>query len=94
VADIEDTYATPADNVYKWTIRALYTTAIALNVWFLLENYRDTPEAKRIISRAEKLTKRVTDPWHERKWFRKETTKVHLEAWETVRPEDFVPKDS
>ena len=70
--------------VYTWTIRTLYGVAIAMNVWYMLETYRETPEGKRIISRAERVAKKISHPWHERKWLRREETATLLEAWNIV----------
>ena len=86
--DVEDSELTTADVVYKWTIRGLYTTAIALNLWFLLESYRDTPEVKTLLSRAHRLERRLLRPLRERKRWRYDKTKMHLEAWRTVEGSD------
>jgi hypothetical protein len=75
---------TQADVVYKWTTRALYTVAISLNVWYLLETYRETPEAKRLLSKAEKVWRDVIRPWRERKHLRREETATVMEAWNIV----------
>ena len=75
---------TATSKAYDWTIRALYGAAIALNLWYMLETYRDTPEAKRIISKVERVSSRVAHPWHERKWLRREETATVLEAWNIV----------
>ena len=38
----------PADQVYRWTIRALYATAIALNVWMLWDVVADESDTARV----------------------------------------------
>jgi hypothetical protein len=80
---------TQADAVYKWTTRVLYTVAISLNVWYLLETYRETPEAKRIISKAEHVFAKSIRPWKERKRLRREETATVLEAWNIVDEAGF-----
>jgi hypothetical protein len=69
------------DQVYKWTIRFLYGAAITLNLWYLLENYRDTPEGKRVITRVENISRDLLRPWHERKHFRRQADETLVEAW-------------
>ena len=75
---------TRADTAYKWAVRVMYAGAVALNLWYLAEMYRETPEGKRLLSRAEKLTHRWLKPWHERKHFRRMADEVVVEAWITV----------
>jgi hypothetical protein len=82
--DVEDSELTTADSVYKWTIRGLYTAAIALNLWFLLESYRDTPEVKTLLSRAHRLERKLLKPWRDKRRWVYDKTKMHLEAWRTV----------
>jgi hypothetical protein len=79
-----DTNETPADSVYKWTIRTLYTAAIALNVWYLLEQYRQTPEGKTILSRAERIKEKFTKRLHATKKFRRMADETLVEAWVVV----------
>ena len=52
------------DNFYRWTIRTLYMTAVALNVWYTIETYKGTPEYARF-----------TLAWQDR--LRAATTRLH-----------------
>ena len=79
--DVEET---KPDQVYKWVTRSMYTAAIALNLWYLLEQYRESPEANKIVNLANKARTAVVKPWHERKHFRRQVTEVQLEAWNIV----------
>jgi hypothetical protein len=75
---------TPSDVLYKWTIRSLYVAAAALNVWYVLEQYRQTPEGKTILSRVERLKKKLTRRQQEDKKFRRMANEALVEAWITV----------
>lgn len=75
---------TKPDRAYKWTMRALYTFAIGLNVWYAVESYRDTPEAQRVIGQFERVATKVSHPWRHAKWLRHEETATVLEAWNIV----------
>jgi len=79
-----DENETTGDTVYKWTVRSLYTAAIALNLWYLLEQYRQTPEGKTLLTRAEKVVKKWIKPFHERKKFRRLADETIVEAWIVV----------
>jgi len=79
-----DKNETTGDTVYKWTVRSLYTAAIALNLWYLLEQYRQTPEGKTLLTRAEKVVKKWIKPFHERKKFRRLADETIVEAWIVV----------
>ena len=73
-----------SDQVYKWTVRTLYTAAITLNLWYLMEQYRQTPEGKTILERTEKLAKKWIKPIQERKKFRRMADETLVEAWIVV----------
>ena len=75
---------TRGETAYKWAVRAMYAGAVALNLWYLVEQYRETPEGKRLLTRAEKVTRRFLTPWYERKHFRRMADEVVVEAWITV----------
>lgn len=79
-----DENETVSDVAYKWTVRTLYTAAIVLNLWYLLEQYRQTPEGKTILSRAERLKKRLSKPLHEGRRFRRLANETLVEAWVVV----------
>lgn len=76
--------STPADAAYKWTVRTLYTAAIALNLWYLAEQYRQTPEGKTMLSRAERIISKIKKPFHESKRFRRMADETIVEAWVVV----------
>ena len=75
---------TTADVVYKWTTRGLYTAAIALNLWYLMEQYRNTPEGNTLLAKFERGVDRIKHPFHERKRFRKMADETIVEAWVVV----------
>jgi hypothetical protein len=68
-----------ADLAYKWTIRALYASAIALNVW-MLWNAADETEVEQIRSRLRAMRDRVMRPVHEKKAFQRAANHVVFEA--------------
>lgn len=80
---MEETDSLP-ERAYTWTIRSLYTAAIALNLWYLMESYRETPEAKTLMARASKLWRRMDTPRRIKKNLRREETATVLEAWNIV----------
>lgn len=73
-----------ADSVYKWTIRTLYTAAIALNVYFLYQQYKDTDGGREITNRYQKLVNKIVKPIKERKRFRRQADETLIEAWVIV----------
>lgn len=73
-----------SDKVYTWTIRTLYTAVIVLNVWYLLEQYRDTPEGQRIRDQVARTSKKMMTPWKYRKEYRKAVNRMMVDAWVTV----------
>jgi hypothetical protein len=79
-----ETTETTSDAVYKWTIRTLYTAAIALNVWYLLEQYRQTPEGKTLLSRAERIKDKIARNLHAGRRFRRLADETLVEAWIVV----------
>jgi hypothetical protein len=72
-----------ADQVYKWTIRLLYGTAIALNVWMLWQA-ADESDVATIKRHYEAARARVLAPIHARKHFRRQVGHVIYEAMEIV----------
>jgi hypothetical protein len=89
---------TPADTVYKWTIRSLYTAAITLNVYFLYQQYKDTEGGKDLKAKFDKARNEVTKPWRERKHFRTQANETLVEAWiivdEAQREQEEKDKDA
>jgi hypothetical protein len=73
-----------ADAVYKWTTRGLYTAAIALNLWYLMEQYRNTPEGNTLLAKFERVVERAKHPFYERKKFNKMANETLVEAWIVV----------
>ena len=72
-----------ADQVYKWTIRALYGTAIALNVWMLWDAM-DEARTEAVRARARALVDLAAKPLRDRKHFRRQVGHVIYEAMEIV----------
>jgi len=70
-----------SDTIYKWTVRSLYTAAIAINLWYLIEQYRKTPEGEAILNKSEKWRDKVRKSILERKRFRRMVDEVVVEAW-------------
>jgi type IV secretory pathway TrbD component len=72
--------------LYRWTVRALYVAAIALNVWYLAEQMRESPEwgvARRKLDLRLAAWKAKADPLLARLDFRRHAEAVIYEA-ETV----------
>jgi len=72
---------TPADTVYKWTIRTLYTAAISLNLYFLYQQYKDTEGGKDLKAKFDKARDEAAKPWRDRKHFRRQAAETLVEAW-------------
>ena len=75
---------TPADTVYKWTVRGIYTAVLLLNFWYVSESYKGTPQGEQITGKIEKLKARIIRPWNERKRFRRQANETIFEAWQVV----------
>jgi hypothetical protein len=74
----------PGDNVYKWTVRALYAAAISLNVWYMVEQMKGTPEGVAMNERAKEWVARIRHPFNEAKRFRRMADETVVEAWVIV----------
>lgn len=59
------------DSLYRWTIRSLYTAAIALNLWYTVETYRDTPEGRRFMLALKDRMRPVATRLHGLAFFKK-----------------------
>ena len=68
------------DNAYRWTVRALYATALVLNAWVLWDQVKDTPEGHAITKRVKTIGDRITKPARDAKLFRKHANAVIFEA--------------
>jgi len=75
---------TSGDTAYKWVIRGLYTSAILLNLWYLVEQYKGTPEGERMIEQAQAAKKKLLSPVEQAKKWRRMVTETILEAWIVV----------
>ena len=96
MADPEDVEAlavgdTQADAVYRWTIRVLYGTAIALNVWMLWEALSDDADTAVLKARVVELWDRAIRPVREAKLFRTHANQVIYEAMTIV--DEAAPAD-
>ena len=69
-----------ANRIYSWTIRSLYLVAIAMNVYFLLESMKETPEGRLLLDRLRATRDGVTAPSRLKKKQRLEENRVVLEA--------------
>jgi len=81
---VETTITSSGDTAYKWVIRGLYTSAILLNLWYLVEQYRGTPEGERMISQAKTAKNKILSPIEQAKKWRRMVTETILEAWIVV----------
>ena len=80
-----DTDESKPEKVYNWTVRGLYLAAIAANLWYFLETYRDTPEAKTLLAKASRLGRKVTRPITENKRLRRAINETLIDAEVTVK---------
>jgi hypothetical protein len=69
------------DSVYKWTVRSLYLAAIALNVYFLYQQYKDTDGGRALASKYERLKAKIQKPLKDKKAFRRQANETIVEAW-------------
>jgi len=69
-----------SDSLYKWTVRALYATALVLNAWVLWDQVKDSPEGQAIAKRVRKVGDRLTKPARDAQVFRKHANAVIFEA--------------
>ena len=79
-----DQTETKADTAYKWIVRACYLAAIGLNLYYLIESQKETPEGRIALAKLQRVRDEILRPWWDRKKFRRMVTEVHLEAWQTV----------
>jgi hypothetical protein len=73
-----------ADKIYKWTIRSLYTVAIAINVYLMVSSYEATESGKELRAKFEQRKQAFVRPWKERKHFRRDVAETIVEAWVIV----------
>lgn len=81
------------DTVYKWTIRAMYGIAMAVNLWYLLEISKDTPEGQNAIMVAKNAWGKIVMPWRNAKSFRRMADETLVEAWVIVDQADKEKND-
>lgn len=74
--------------IYRWTIRSLYAVAIAVNVWLLWDQVKDTPEVEGMRRRYVRATEKLWSPLRERQLFRRHTNAVIFEATQIVEDAD------
>lgn len=79
---------TSADAAYRWTIRVLYTVAIALNVYLLLETVADDAELAMLKAKGRGILDRALRPFHIDREVRKGTGPVLWEATQIVAEAD------
>lgn len=69
-----------SERVYKWTIRALYVTALTLNAWVLWDQVKESPEAQLLMNRLRQANESLMRPIRDREHFRKTANEVVYEA--------------
>ena len=82
---------TSADVAYRWTIRVLYTVAIALNVYLLLETVVDDAEVELLRAKGKRLWDQALRPLHIDRLVKQQTGPLLWEAMQivtTVPPAD------
>jgi len=73
-----------ADAAYKWTVRSLYVAAIGLNLWYMAETYKGSPEGEAMKAKAAKVFNALRHPYTEAKKFRRMANETVVEAWVIV----------
>jgi hypothetical protein len=73
-----------AEAAYRWTVRALYLGAIALNVWVLYEQVKGTPELAAARARVVARFERAKRTAGARRHFARHANRVIYEATEIV----------
>ena len=87
MVDVDDTLTngdTSADVAYRWTIRVLYTVAIALNVYMLLDTVADEAQVAQWKAQAKGIGDRILRPLHIDRAVKRGTGSVLWEAEEIV----------
>ena len=70
---------------YRWTVRALYCAALAMNAYVLWEASKDDAELAILRRKAEGLVHRVVAPIRRQREWRKKVAFVHWQAHEIVK---------
>ena len=73
-----------ADVAYRWTIRVLYTVAIALNVYMLLDTVADDAQVAQWKAQAKAAGDKLLRPFHIDRMVKRGTGPVLWEAEEIV----------
>ena len=83
------------DRVWRWTVRVLYTTLIAAELWVLWDWWRDTPSGQETMARWQSKVADVKakaencEGCAKRKaWFNRKLNRVHWDAMRIVEGEE------
>ena len=77
-----------ADIAYRWGIRLLYATAIALNVWVLWDQLADETEQAELRAKVEGWKNKILRPLHLEQQIQRETGPMIWEAMRIVEETD------
>ena len=69
---------------YRWTIRALYATAIAMNIYIAWASSRDEVEMAIVRAKLATLADRLREPARRRREWIRAVGKMHGQAMEIV----------
>jgi hypothetical protein len=50
------------ERAYTWTVRTLYVVGVGLNLVWLYQNFKDTPEGEKAIENSKRYVRRVIHP--------------------------------
>jgi len=88
-----ETTGDPGERLYRWTIRGVYLVAVGLNLWFLWEQIKGTPEGEAMSSKAEELKAKALSPITNRRIFRRHANELIYEAVTVVENAQEEPDD-
>jgi hypothetical protein len=75
---------TDSDLVWKWTVRAMYATAIGLNLYLMWDQVKDTAEVELLRRRFRRGLANAIAPLTDRRILRRHTNAVIFEATQIV----------
>ena len=88
-----------SDLVWRWTVRVLYTTLIAAELWVLWDWWRDTPGGQETVARWQSKVAEVKRKAEEcegcakrRAWLQRQTNRLHWEAMQIVEEANQEPE--
>jgi len=81
---MENNENSSGENLYKWAIRSMYTLAIGLNVWYMANAFKNTPEGEIAINKIRDYAAKVRHPFNEEKRIKRMEAETVVEAWIVV----------